>query len=214
MLSLFAESDETVFEHSFEFKFMLQKLRIKEEISFSTENIFCFLQKQAETLELLDMSMHLNFDQACLELILGSMPKLTSLAIGNHRKTDNFVQEYPLNTTVTTLELKPAIVERESIEYEALIRAFVNLKHFKCHMLEDSLFHCLVKHAPALESIGTEYFKVFHLPEGNFFPNIEKFKAKYFHKNVDEPKGESCFEALVKKEMKRQTFTTYCDSSN
>lgn len=77
-----------------------------------------------------------------------------------------------------------------------------NLKHFECYQIEDQEFLILARAAPALESLETKYFDVTRFPEGDIFPNISKFKARYFGQDMQEPTGDGHFAALVREEMR------------
>lgn len=203
-------TDGTLFEHSFEFE--LQKLRIYDHLGhlYSVrvlENFHSFLETQSQTLEALKINTKLN--QACMELILGRMPRLTSLEVGNGDRRHNWPiltwgQALPLNTTVTHLSLQGRLGDCERAPFEILIRALPSLKHFCCQHLDDETFSQLVSEVPALESLEIGTCEVSRFPDGNIFPSIKSFKAFHFSNHLVEPTGENNFAVLVRKEMRKK----------
>lgn len=140
------------------------------------------------------MIFHTQFDQVLLKLIL-SMPKLTSLGVMGPISDE--VQELPQNTTISHLEVGLF----GEMKFLTLIRALKGLKHLKNASINDQLLRCLARDVPALESIETRFFSVSRIHEEKIFPNIKEFKASYFMSNFEEPKGDSNFAELARKQF-------------
>lgn len=201
-----ARTDMLPLEHSFKFK--LQKLRMGgRHAAFASENLLLamqelnvFLATQAQTLESLEIDVYVKIP--CFELILGSMPRLTSLSIHPweyDREFDYKQLTLPVNTTIVSLELKGT---QNDPRNQTLIRALPSLKHFKCFEIDSMMLKFLAKEVPGVESIQTDEFYVWSLPGEEIFPNIKKFKAVSLNEDMDEPTGDYKFAAMVKKDLK------------
>lgn len=184
------------------FKFKLQKIRID---GFATlDNLHLLLKTHAQTLESLEMCSKLKLNQELLELIL-NMPRLSSFSVDFWSNIEKSISSwngaFPVNTTIDSIELF-AVSFADQNAFETFIRAFPSLKHFKTDGLSNATLSRLAEHVPNLETIETFEFSVTRYPEGNIFPSIKKFKAKYFEERIT-PTGENKFAALVIKEMRR-----------
>lgn len=200
---IYALSDGRAFENPENFKFKLKKLWVSPINPAATKDIlFSFLETQADTLESLSLRMQLN--QTFLKLIL-KMPKLSSLAtdtfpVGRAFFCDELAVSE--NTSITSLEVK-FINFRENGSSASLFSPMRSLKHFKIPKIDDNVLLSLALGAPFLESIETEEFNIVNFPDGNIFPNIEKFKAQKFIASMQEPAGEDIFSKLVREEMRK-----------
>lgn len=113
------------------------------------------------------------------------------------------MQEFPVNTTVTSLEFEDGVCKPNSETFETLIRALPNVKHFKCYVIMDNGLLALSRAAPTLESFEVKDFLISRLPEGDIFPDMKEFEVRgSFNEDLQEPTGDSNFEALVIKAVR------------
>lgn len=185
------------------FGFQQRKLTIRPLAEKETaENLFSFLDVQAEILESLDIKAELN--QACLKLILEDLPILTSLTVDFFRVEKLILywrHAFPVNTTIASLELIYGASVPEQMALDTLIRGLSNLRHLKCPRIDESFLILLCREVSDLEWIEVENFDVSCLPRGDFFPNIKRFDVESFNEDMEVPLGGTHFEALVSREM-------------
>lgn len=204
------KASDDFFAQSSELKFKLRKLWIKSESPGDTNYLRPFLETQAQTLESLEM--YVLHTRACLDLILGGMPRLTSFVAeyfdiaGTH---SNWYQQLPVNTTITSLEVIGRLDKVMPIPYQTLIRAMSGLKNFKSDKIDDEMLLALAQICIDLESIETEWFKFSRLPEGDIFRKIKKFKAGYIMQGLQEPIGENNFAKLIKERLKKHFWNIW-----
>lgn len=194
--------DEFV-KHSFGFK--LQKLMIRlAKQTRKTARLYKFLKCHAETLESLNIDAILG--KACLELVISDMPRLSSLAVGFFR-ISNWQHAFPVNTTITSLELMHNISDQVSrplqMSFDTLIRGLSSLKHLKYPRISDMDLLFLSQEVPDLESLETKNFNVSRLPAGNIFPKMKRFTAACFNEDMEVPISDTNFAVLVCNEMMR-----------
>lgn len=142
-------------------------------------------------------------NQACLELMLTGMPRLSSLTFAFEQMGTSILlwaSAFPLNTTITALEIISDMKHQSS--FENFIRALRNLKHFKCERMNDEQFHFLAREVPALESIEVATFGVSCFLEGKIFLNFKKFTAGWLDRNLQEPTGDGNFAVVVREAMR------------
>lgn len=183
-----------------EIKFKLRKLSVEYPEGVNSAHIFhVFLRAHVETLETLNIYVQLS--QPLLQLIL-RMPRLKSLTIGSSLPEilAEDIPEFRDNTTIEFLELKNKIKVRERNAHQKLIRTMSSLKHLKYNTIDNELLSFLVKHAPALESLRTNYFSVSSLPAANVFPKLEVFEAVFID-NLKELTVDHKFAQMVKSQM-------------
>lgn len=121
----------------------------------------------------------------------------------------------PMNKTITSLELTDTSHEHflpTVVQFQTLIKALQSLKHYKCSELTEQTLLSLSRDVPALKSLETYVFDLTRFPEGNFFPNIGKFKAEFYHRDMPEPTQENKFAALVAEDMRSHSkrFAANC----
>lgn len=202
-------TDGTLFEHSPEFNFKLKNLRLTVR-STAVESLNSFLATHAPTLESLDI--HADINQACLELILGSMPQLTSLT--THFKTAkvDWKQAFPMNTTITSYECQHDL--QEQIPYENFVGSMQSLKHFKGRVVNDEVLLSLSQNVPNLETMEVGSLNISRFPEDNIFPNIKVFTVRAFPENLQEPTGDGNFEKMAKALMRKYFEVIVIDSDS
>lgn len=175
------------------------------------DRVLCsFLETHAQSLKALKADGELQ--PSCLQLVLTGMPRLTSFATRFFfiaQAILSWQQPFPVNTTITTLELKYDI--RDKVAFESFLEALQGLKHFKCDLIRDETFDSLIRHASALESLSVKYFNVSRFPEGFtsrfIFPNIKTFTAMWFRLGLQEPTGDGHFAEMAAKAMRsRERF--------
>lgn len=197
------DSDVIAAGHSFGFK--LQKLRVdSSNATVAHESLLPFLEAHAQTLDSLELHVHPN--KACLDLILGGMPKLTSFSMNFFDVNEaelNEGQPLPLNTTITTFKMGD-ISDGNRKYYETLIGAMRGFKQFKASVIDDELLLFLAQSVPALETMETVISFVTRLPEEEIFPNIQKFQAKSFNGGMPEPTFKYKFALLMAAEMRER----------
>lgn len=153
-------------------------------------------------------------------LLILNIPRLLSLcaSLVGEAIFDG-MEALPVNTTITSLEVevnhlrKNDSGEVEEIPLQALFAALPNLKCFKSNKISNQTLLALAQYAPGLEIMETKNFDATRLPEGDIFPNIKKFKANSFTKDMQDPTVENNFATLVAKEMKRLSENAGCSSS-
>lgn len=200
------------------FRFKLRKLRVSGDYQRGVPaNLFSFLKPQAETLESLDV--HVKLNRKSLELILTRMPRLKSLKsniddIQNAFSTEDYrhqfsfeYRELPANFSITSLTLKHRGFNENT--YKTLTRALRSLQHFKTDLMDCEQLLLLARNVPELKSIKSVCFRATDFPQGNIFPQLQKFKVKLFTGWVEEPTGENNFAAIVAKEMRRRQSNQY-----
>lgn len=188
------------------FEFKLQKLHMNRrfiEKMFDGECLQNFLKSQAHTLESLEIEVYIT--QACLELIVSSMPRLETLKLDLSSVEKPISNEaFKVNNTITSIEVFHYVYfAPERAPFHNFIRALSNLKHFKCCEVNDAGFLFLTQDVPALESLETENFSVSRLPEGDILPNLKVLKVKKFHYELPAPTGYNNFAALLTSEMSK-----------
>lgn len=191
-----ALTDGKLIEHAPEFKFRLKSLifSISRGVE-TTAHLFSFLELHAPTLETLTVREIPNNE--CLELILTGMPRLTSLKTSVTQAISKRQHVFPVNTTITDLEIRSCSIIFEYSTFDTFIRALPGLKHLNWPYIGNEHLLLLARHLPALESLATGAFYAPELPDGNILPNIKKFSANGFSKHLQEPTGETKFVELV-----------------
>lgn len=126
----------TLIEHSQDYQFKLRKLSLNCDGGSADllPHLYHFLETQAETLESLKIEFaDVTLDQAFFELILIMMPRLTSLAVSLWRINEvilNWQGAFPVNETITTLDLNSRKEDEQLLSYQTLVRAMP-----KCHVI-------------------------------------------------------------------------------
>lgn len=103
-------------------------------------SFYPFLATYAPTLKSLDI--HLSINRACKELILGSMPKLTSLKTRRGYAAVDWQQALPVNTTIFYYEWDQSVYRPQlrHIPYENFVGSMLSLKHFKRRLVGSAAF--------------------------------------------------------------------------
>lgn len=202
-------------EYPFELKLQklaIEHLRSSPETARSMEKLCMFLESQAQSLE--SIEIRAKIDQACLELILTRMPRLSSLTVvfsQIREAVSGLKLAFPINTSVTSLYLsygdpilsillnQPRYTQQTLID--TLIRGLTSLKHLKYPKISDFDLLFLSQEVTGLESIETKEFNVLRLPRENIFPNMKRFKADSFNEDIEVPSSETNFAALVSTEL-------------
>lgn len=186
-------------DHSFEFR--LRKLHLEDK-SNGLQKLYSLLEAHAETLESLRNDVMI--DTNCSNLIL-SMRRLKSL-MTNFKTKAAFEMKFSLNTTLNSLDISSFDLS----QFETLFKSFPNLKHLKCHDLNEKVLLLLMRWAPALESLEVEHCELVNIPVGEIFPKMKKLEVQYFCRTSKMPTGESNFETMLRRQMKNSTrFLNY-----